>query len=55
MKRTKQEQIDYFKLLAWQFEMDAHRESNDRNKCFLLGKSNAYQIAAFELEHNMEG
>lgn len=48
--RTKQEMIDYFKELAYHFSVQAHRENNLE----LKAKSEAYEIAAFELEHNME-
>lgn len=50
--RTKTEQIKYFKQLAYEYHIDAHR-STERND-YLLGKSDAYEMAAFELEHNME-
>ena len=48
---TKQELIEYFKFLANQFEFKACQN----NDLFAKGKAEAYEIAAFELEHNMEG
>lgn len=48
--RTKQEMINYFKELANDFY---HRGSISHND-YYLGKAEAYEIAAFELEHNME-
>lgn len=45
---TKNELIDYFKQLAYKFEVDAHRN----NDMFAKGKAEAYSMAAFELEHN---
>jgi hypothetical protein len=49
--RTKQEMIDYFKQLAFDYYKSASMYYND----FLKGKAEAYETAAFELEHNMEG
>ena len=48
--RTKQEMIDYFKTLALKFETDAHRHDD----LFAKGKAEAYALAAFEIEHNLE-
>lgn len=48
---TKQELVDYFKRLSHEFEVYGGRQ-HDR---FALGKAEAYEQAAFELEHNMEG
>lgn len=50
MKRTKQETIEYFKYLAFEFEKQGYR-NNDSSA---LAKAEAYEIAAFELERNME-
>lgn len=47
--RTRAEMIDYFKGLAFVFELEAHREKSE----FARGKAEAYELAAFELEHNM--
>jgi hypothetical protein len=47
---TKQELIDYFKQLAYHFEVDAHRN----NDAFAKGKAEAYLQAAFEIEHNIK-
>jgi hypothetical protein len=49
--RTKQEMIEYFKECADDFRIQGSRSNND----FFLGKAAAYEMAAFELEHNMEG
>ena len=49
-KWTKKELIAYFKQLAYEFEVQGGR-NHDR---FALGKAEAYETAAFELEHNME-
>ena len=48
--RTKDETIKYFKQLAFEFEKEAHRNNND----ILKGKAEAYELSAFELEHNMK-
>ena len=48
--RTKQEMIEYFKQLAFDFYKSGGMYHND----FDLGKAEAYEMAAFELEHNME-
>lgn len=56
--RTRQEMIEYFKLLAHEFEKDAQeheKKGNVRIAAHSWGKFDAYKIAAFELEHNMEG
>ena len=47
---TKQELIEYFKHLAYSFGCDAHRN----NDLVAKGKAEAYEIAAFELEHNFK-
>lgn len=52
--RTKQEIIDYFKLLSYEFAKEAHREKDLMKKAKLEGKAEAYELASFELEHNME-
>ena len=46
---TKQELIKYFRQLAYEFEVIGGRQ-HDR---FSLGKAEAYEQAAFELEHNL--
>lgn len=48
--RTKQEMIEYFKQLAFNYYKSAGMYHND----FFKGKAEAYETAAFELEHNME-
>lgn len=49
-KRTVQETIDYFKTLAYEFGKEACRN----NDLTARGKSEAYELAAFELERNMK-
>lgn len=48
--RTKEETIKYFKQLAYEFAKEAHRN----NDLVAKGKAEAYELAAFELEHNMK-
>ena len=48
---TKRELIAYFKQLAYEFDVEAHRNDD----LFAKGKAEAYEIAAMELEHNTEG
>lgn len=45
---TKDELIEYFKQLAYEFEVEAHRN----NDMFAKGKAEAYSTVAFEIEHN---
>lgn len=54
MKRTKAETIAYFKELAYHFEVKAHRAENLEEKNRYSGKSEAYKMAAFEIERNMK-
>lgn len=53
-KKTKQEIIMYFKELAYEYEELAARELNDWDKVEFEAKAEAYELAAFEIEHNME-
>ena len=48
--RSKEETIKYFKQLAYSFEVEAHRNKD----LIAKGKAEAYELAAFELEHNMK-
>ena len=48
-KWTKKELITYFKQLAYEYEVKAHRN----NDLLAKGKAEAYEIAAFEVEHNL--
>lgn len=48
--RTKQEMIEYFRTLAHLFSIDAHRNNDETARA----KSEAYENAAFELEHNLK-
>ena len=50
IKRTRQETIEYFRYLSYEFSVEAHR-NNDK---VAEGKAEAYVLAAFELERNME-
>lgn len=54
MKRTKAETIAYLKKLSYHFEIKAHRAENLGEKNRYSGKSEAYKMAVFEIEHNME-
>ena len=48
--RTKEETVAYFRWLSFEFAKEAHRN----NDLIAQGKSEAYELAAFEIEHNME-
>lgn len=52
--RTRQETIDLFNEYACTFRRMAQNEEGSKRD-FYLGKSEAYETAAFELENNMEG
>lgn len=55
-KRTKAETIQLFKMYADGFRKEAREAEKDgRDSRYVLGKADAYEIAAFELERNMEG
>lgn len=54
MKRTKQEQIEYFQQLANEYETAAHREEDEATAAILASKADAYEIAAFEIDRNMD-
>lgn len=54
MKRTKTEMIELFKTYAFEFEKDAARTDSDEKRIRALAKAEAYELVAFELEHNME-
>lgn len=51
-KRTIQETIEYFKHLSYEYELKAHRGGAGSE--YLQAKAEAYELAAFELEHNLE-
>ena len=56
--RTRQEMIRYFETLADEFEKQSKKPMKRNDVCerwVALGKAEAYAMAAFELEHNMEG
>lgn len=48
-KRTIKETIDYLRMLSNEFAAAAARENDE----FKRGKAEAYELAAFELEHNI--
>lgn len=52
--RTKKETIELFKQYAFDFEVMAVRTDDEKKRIEWYAKSEAYEIAAFELEHNME-
>lgn len=52
--RTKNETIKYFMELSNKFSVLAHRESDPVKSAIWRGKSEAYELAAFEIEHNMK-
>lgn len=53
-KRTVEETIEYFELLASEFGKKADREQDELAKAQHAAKSEAYELAAFELQHNMQ-
>ena len=48
--RTRKEQIDYFRLLSYEYQKQAHRNDD----LVAQAKAEAYEISAFELEHCLE-
>lgn len=48
---TKPEMIDFFKKMAYEYEKRAHRNNDDP---ILYAKAEAYELAAFQLEYNMD-
>ena len=53
-KRTVEETIKYFELLASEYEKKAVREQEEMAKAKYAAKAEAYELAAFELQHNMQ-
>lgn len=54
--RTVDEMADYFARLSDEFANDAYRAEKNGDtweEMYLRGKSEAYDIAAFEVSHNM--
>lgn len=51
--RTKDEMADYFAKLADAFETEAAMAEDVEEVAFLRGKAEAYELAAFEVSHNM--
>lgn len=54
MKRTKQETIELFKTYEYEYRVLAARTEDERTNIMATAKADAYEMAAFELEHNME-
>lgn len=57
-KRTVKETIELFRWYANEFQKDARKFEKlgmVKEMNFALGKVEAYEVAAFELEHNLEG
>jgi hypothetical protein len=52
--RTKQETIKYFRQVAFEYEKEAHRNGDKIAKEVARGKAEAYELAAFHIEKNME-
>lgn len=52
--RTKEETIKYFEELSNNFSVLAHRENDPVKSAIWRGKSEAYEMAAFEIKTNME-
>ena len=52
--RTKEETIKYFKQISWECEGIAHRCDDETVKIRESARAEAYELAAFELEHNMK-
>lgn len=52
--RTKQETIEYFELLQFEWEKIAARTDDETERVRAEAKADAYYIAAFELRHNTE-
>ena len=54
--RTVDEMADYFARLSDEFENEAYRSEKDgdtASEMYLRSKSEAYELAAFEVSHNM--
>lgn len=54
--RTVDEMADYFAMLSDGFANEAYRAEKNgdtEEEMFLRGKSEAYELAAFEVSHNM--
>lgn len=49
-KRTRREMIKYLRELSREF----NRKAEKNKDMFFQGKADAYEIAAFEIERNME-
>ncbi len=53
-KRTKQETIELFRRYQHEYETQARRSKDKDISIASMSKAQAYEMAAFELEHNME-
>lgn len=52
--RTFEEQVAYFEQLAFLFKRDAQRTETELERDVFMAKAEAYELAAFELTHNMQ-
>lgn len=48
------ETIKLFRIYQYEFERKAERETDEIARAYYTGKAEAYELAAFELEHNTE-
>lgn len=51
--RTKQETINYFRTLAFEYEKDAVRTKDHEKEIEFRAKADAFEDAAFQIERNM--
>lgn len=51
--RAKNEIIEYFRKLAFEYEKEAVRTEDRKEEIEYRAKSEAYDLAAFEIEKNM--
>lgn len=54
MKRTKEQTIELFKTYAFEYDKIAARTDDERERIEAAAKAEAYELAAFELEHNLD-
>ena len=52
-KRTVEETVEYFELLASKYDKLAARMQGEMAKAQCIAKAEAYELAAFELKRNM--
>lgn len=53
-KRTVEETVEYFEQLASEYDKQASRKQNELTRAQNAAKAEAYELAAFELQHNMQ-